>query len=74
MIHELFLVQGVKDWQMLILIVLITGFAVLLLFLESAIPHLRGSVTPERDQEHPSGKTVRAPSGHAICACIIIHY
>ena len=74
MIHDLFLVQGVKDWQMLILIVLITGFAVLLLFLESAIPHLRGSVTPERDQEHPSGKTVRAPSGHAICACIIIHY
>ena len=50
--------QGVKDWHMLTLILIVTGFSVLLLFLETAIPHLRGSVTREIDQEHPSGKTV----------------
>ena len=59
-IHDLILVpvQGVKDWHILILIFIITGFAVLLLILEGAVPYLRGSVTRERDQEHPSGKTV----------------
>ena len=42
----------------MIFILIITGVAVLLLLLETAIPQLRGLVTQERDQEHPSGKTV----------------
>ena len=36
----------------------ITGISVLLLLLESAIPHLRGRLTLERDLEDPSGQTV----------------
>ena len=43
---------------MLIFIVIVGGIAVVLLFVETVIPQLRGSVTLERDLEHPSGRTV----------------
>ena len=51
-------VQVLKDRHLLLFILIITGVAVLLLILETAIPYLRGSVSQERDQEDPDGKTV----------------
>ena len=36
----------------------ITGIAVFLLLLGSAVPHLRGNVTLENDLEDPTGETV----------------
>jgi hypothetical protein len=51
--------QVLKDWHLLVCILVITGVAVLLLLIETVIPQLRASVTQERDQERPSGKTVR---------------
>ena len=43
---------------MVIVIMVVTGISVLLLFFETAIPHLRGKITLERDQENFSGETV----------------
>ena len=50
--------QVLKDWHLLVCILVITGVAVLLLLIETAVPQLCGSVTQEKDQEQPSGKTV----------------
>ena len=50
--------QVLKDRHLLVCILVITGVAVLLLLIETVVPQLRGSVTQERDQEQPSGKTV----------------
>ena len=58
MYYNNIILQGFKDWQLLILILLVTGIAVLLLLLEESIPQLRGAVIRRRDEEHPYGKTV----------------
>ena len=50
--------QILKDHHLIIIAIVITGIAVLLLLLESAIPHVRGRLTLERDLEDPSGRTV----------------
>lgn len=50
--------QVLKDWHLVIFILIITGIAVLLLVVEVAIPQLRGSVERVRDQEQPEGRTV----------------
>ena len=41
-----------------VLILIVTGIAVVLVVLETAIPYLRGTINQERDQEDPDGKTV----------------
>ena len=43
----------------MVIILAMTGIAVLLLLLETAVPYLRGSITLERDVETLSGETVR---------------
>ena len=43
----------------MVIILVVTGIAVLLLLLETAVPYLRGSITLERDMENLSGETVR---------------
>ena len=47
-----------KDAHLVVMILTITGFAVVLLLLGTAIPQLRGTPTEERDSEFPSGFTV----------------
>ena len=57
----------------MVIILAVTGIAVLLLLLESAVPYLRGSITLERDMENPSGETVRHNNYHYIVwLCMII--
>ena len=43
----------------MVIILAVTGIAVLLLLLELVVPYLRGSITLEREVENPSGETVR---------------
>ena len=43
----------------MVIILVVTGIAVLLLLLETAVPYLSGSITLERDMENLSGETVR---------------
>lgn len=50
--------QILRDHHLIIIATVITGIAVLLLLLESAIPHIRGRLTLERDLEDPRGQTV----------------
>ena len=50
----------------MMIILAVTGVAVLLLLLETAVPYLRGSITLERDMENLSGETV---CNHAIILC-----
>ena len=50
--------QILKDWQLVAITVSVTSVTILLLLLETAVPHLRGKVTQEIDQEHPTGTTV----------------
>ena len=56
--------QVYKDKHLFILILIITGAAVVLVLLETAVPYLRGSISQERDQEHPDGKTVIYVADH----------
>ena len=59
-VHLLSLViQLLKDHHIMVIILAVTGIAVLLLLLETAVPYLRGSITLERDIENLSGETVR---------------
>ena len=51
--------QLLKDRHVMVIILAVTGIAVLLLLLELAVPYLRGSITLEREVENPSGETVR---------------
>ena len=51
-------IQRLKDQHVMVIILAVTGVAVLLLLLETAIPYLRGSITRERDMENLSGETV----------------
>lgn len=55
----IFTIQRLKDQHVMVIILAVTGVAVLLLLLETAIPYLRGSITQERDMENLSGETVR---------------
>ena len=50
--------QILKDWHLVAITVIVTGVSILLLLLETSVPHLRGSITQEIDQEHPTGMTV----------------
>ena len=50
--------QLLKDQHVMVIILAVTGVAVLLLLLETAVPYLRGSTTLERDMENPDGETV----------------
>ena len=58
--------QILKDWHLFAATMALTGITVVLLLLETSIPYLRGNVTKERDQEHPSGKTVCLPENFTI--------
>ena len=72
--------QVFKDRHLLILILIITGVAVALVFLERSIPYLRGSVSKELDQEQPFGKTVcvcarsktSIRKGGIMCVCVCV--
>lgn len=55
-----------KDKYLVVMTLVITGISVLLLFLWTAIPHLRGMAVKERDDEHPFGQTVKQ---HVVLAC-----
>ena len=50
--------QILKDWHLVAITVIVTSVTMLLLLLETSVPHLRGSITQEIDQEHPTGTTV----------------
>ena len=50
--------QILKDPHLVVIILVVTGVAVLLLLLEAAVPQLRGTITLERDIENPTGQTV----------------
>ena len=52
--------QILKDPHLVVIILVVTGVAVLLLLLEAAVPQLRGTITLERDIENPTGQTVRS--------------
>ena len=64
------MLQVYKDWHLFVIILVITGIAVLLLLLETAIPYLRGTISHERDLEDPVGETVQHYTKSLIC-CII---
>ena len=50
--------QVLKDWHLVAATMAVTGTTMILLLLGTSIPPLRGRVTQEVDQEHPTGKTV----------------
>ena len=52
------LLQILKDWHLVAITLSVTSVTTLLLLLETAVPHLRGRITQEIDQEHPTGTTV----------------
>ena len=56
--------QILKDSQLVVIILVVTGVAVLLLLLEAAVPHLRGAITLERDIENPTGQTVQSTNNN----------
>ena len=61
-----------KDKHLFILILIITGAAVVLVLLETAVPYLSGSISQERDQEHPDGKTVIIIYTECICPSVCV--
>jgi Na+-transporting methylmalonyl-CoA/oxaloacetate decarboxylase gamma subunit len=50
--------QAMKDQILVAIILVITGISVLLLFLWTAVPLLRGMAVMARDDENPFGETV----------------
>ena len=68
--------QVLRDWHLLAVTMAVTATSILLLLLETAIPPLKGKVTQEVDQEHPSGMTVSALSAmqHCINLPLIFSY
>ena len=57
--HVIFF-QVMKDAYLVTIILVITGMSLLLLFLWTVIPFLRGMAVKERDDENSFGETVRA--------------
>ena len=53
-----YLPQIFKDWHLMVFTLVIVGIAVLLLFLGTVIPQLRGAITETRDLESPDGLSV----------------
>jgi hypothetical protein len=51
--------QIFRDWQLIILIMIVAGIAFFLLLLGTAIPPLRGNVSSTRDVERPDEQSVR---------------
>ena len=50
--------QVLKDRHLIAVTIVVTGITILLLLLETSVPYLRGNVSQEIDQEHPTGRTV----------------
>lgn len=50
--------QILTDWQLIGVVLGISGIIGCLLLLGEAIPHLRDSVVKEQDTENPEGKNV----------------
>ena len=53
------ILQVLKDWQLMIATLIVTGISVVLLTLEVAVPQLRGEVSVEEDGERAFGTTVK---------------
>ena len=53
-----YLPQIFKDWHLMMFTLVIVGIAVLLLFLGTVIPQLRGTIIEIRDLESPDGLSV----------------
>ena len=54
------ILQVLKDWQLIVATLIVTGISVVLLTLEAAVPQLRGEVTVEEDGERAFGTTVKS--------------
>ena len=52
-------VQIFKDWELMVLTLIVTGVAACLLFLGSVIPPLRGTISETTDPEYADGLSVR---------------
>ena len=50
--------QIMKDWLLIVISLTVCGIVVVLLFLETTVPHLRGAVVLERDSEDSVGRDV----------------
>ena len=59
--------QKLKDRHMIVITLGVTGIAVLLLLLGTAIPSIWGNVTLERDGENSNGRTVRVDNYTPLC-------
>ena len=53
------ILQVLKDWQLMIATLIVTGISVVLLTLEVAVPQLRGEVSVEEDGERAFGISVK---------------
>ena len=51
--------QIFKDWELIVLTLIVTGVAAFLLFLGSVIPPLRGNISETTDPEYADGLSVR---------------
>ena len=51
--------QIFKDWELMVLTLIVTGVAAFLLFLGSVIPPLRGTISETTDPEYADGLSVR---------------
>ena len=51
--------QIFKDWELIVLTLIVTGVAAFLLFLGSVIPPLRGNMSETTDPEYADGLSVR---------------